>query len=98
MKKVVDIKFLNKSNHDVTNRVIINTDYAKKFLASRLLDATTLEGMNEAFVELENLFVYEADNNLHFNNKIEFSLSLNTITAVYATKKGNPVSCVIILK
>lgn len=90
--KVKDLKFYNCKNREVTDLILLNTDFTKDLISKRLESNLGYHELCEVFREVQEIFIKEV-----IFNKVEFNLGANEISAIY-TFNSKPVTLVVSLK
>lgn len=90
--KVKDLKFYNCKNREVTELIILNTNFARDLINKRLEANLGYHELCEVFREIQEVFIKKVT-----FNKVEFNLGSNEVSAVY-TFNSKPVTLVVSLK
>lgn len=90
--RVQDIKFYNLNHTEVTNLLVINTDYVKEFLTKKIHDCLNYEQLCRIFDEVKSTFLKDV-----VFNRIEFDFS-NNILNVFYTFNSKPINLKVFLK
>lgn len=89
---VKNLKFYNCKNREVTDLILLNTDFARDLINKRLESNLGYHELCEVFREIQEVFIKEV-----IFNKVEFNLGSNEISAIY-TFNSKPVTLVVSLK
>ena len=90
--KVKGLKFYNVNNREVTDLILLNTDFVRDLINKRLESNLGYYELCEVFREIQEVFIKEVT-----FNKVEFNLGSSEISAVY-TYNSKPVTLVVSLK
>ena len=90
--KVKDLKFYNFKNREVTDLILLNTDFAKDLITKRLEANLGYNELCEVFREVQEVFIKEVT-----FNRVEFKLGSNELSVLY-TINSKPLTLVVTLK
>lgn len=90
--KVSDIKLYNSKQVEVTDLLIMNTDYVKEFITKRIQDCLNYDQLCEVFKEVREVYIKDVS----FSH-IEFDFK-NKVLNVYYTFNAKPINLKVYLK
>ena len=90
--KVSDIKLYNSKQVEVTNLLILNTDYVKEFITKRIQNCLNYDQLCEVFKEVREVYIKDVG----FSH-IEFDFKNKVLNVIY-TYYLNDVNLKVYLK
>ena len=91
--KVKDIKVFNPDDVEVTDKLILNTEFAMEFITSNIQDNLKYDQVCRIFRELRKFYTID----LEFD-RVEFDFKNKELNAIYYLVKNREITLKVYLK
>ena len=91
--KVKDIKVFNPDDVEVTNKLILNTEFAMEFITSNIQDNLKYDQVCRIFRELRKFYTID----LEFD-RVEFDFKNKELNAIYHLVENREITLKVYLK
>ena len=91
--KVNDIKVFNPDNAEVTDKLILNTEFVMKFITQNIQDNLKYDQICRIFKELRRFYTIDVE-----FDRVEFDFKNKELNAIYYLIKNREITLKVYLK
>ena len=91
--KVKDIKVFNPDDAEVTNKLILNTEFVMKYITQNIQDNLKYDQVCRIFKELRKFYTIDVE-----FDRVEFDFKNKELNAIYYLVKNREITLKVYLK